>query len=1022
MNAHYRFTRKIKDKKFSIIIMSIIQNLTSYGAKISDCILLDNRQDHRILKYVDLLVDENSPPIIDVVVESHSRPVLYIIQKDRLIDSNENGYLIELRRKLAMRAEIAFLGLLGHGELEVYPINLNANNNDKSTKILVEEDSSMNFIPRLVNDDNRNIEKSSLQIRNILFRLVTDANKELVDLGLSIEESLALTGRALFIRFVIDRKIVTKENLIDITKHADSLDLCFSNLQSLIDTNFWFDRIFNGELLKLPSENYVEYFSSLVSNHGKKIFEPLSSILELYEFTRSDEVQLKLRYKWSDLYFNHIPVGLLSEIYEELIDRFQPDVRRNTSVYYTPSHLTNYMVMESLYNHPQGSSCKFLDPACGAGIFLTTALRCLVELRFKEKGRWPNRQEIRDILNSQLVGFDINSHARTLAALGLYLTSLELDPEPSPLFDLKFEKMEGRVLIDVSQNTNSNSHESTLGSIDDFTTNKYKNYFDIVIGNPPWTALPGKEKILGDLFTEKCKRIALNRGLSDVAKKYENPNKVTDLPFLWCAMEWAKADIGIICFALAGRFLFKKTPANIEARSAIFQSLRITGILNGAALRSTKLWPNVSQPFFLLFAKNRIPKITDEFIYISPELEPNLNNKGVMRIEESNAKKIRNSDVIKNPNIFKILFRGTYNDVKIISYMKSNKLTLEEFLKNNSGNFGVGYKTEKKKDDAFLNGIRLIDKNYLAHPFYIRTEILEKYIPVGLSTPRNIEIYKAPLVVLRKTFSPNRESGRALLSLENVVYPEIFYGFSTSGMEDSNFIAKYFLVLFNSTLFEYFNLMISSEFGVEREVVQLMDVKEFPLIVTKELTQYQRKKIEFIANELINGKVDFHLLDSFVFDLYKLNADSVQNIIDVIETRSPFTISKTKANRQVNQMEIDNFFKHLVTKLNELFLRVNIKVEIKSLKKTAGSPWVFFEIYRKKIEYKKNTAYIINIPDVVSDYHLSKITIINNEQKTITVGILDRYRYWTITQATQLATQIIWQYGNILEEDTNCLD
>ncbi|MEO9510456.1 MAG: hypothetical protein ABJG28_14815, partial [Nonlabens ulvanivorans] len=49
------------------------------------------------------------------------------------------------------------------------------------------------------------------------------------------------------------------------------------------------------------------------------------------------------------------------------------------------------------------------------------------------------------------------------------------------------------------------------------------------------------------------------------------------------------------------------------------------------------------------------------------------------------------------------------------------------------------------------------------------------------------------------------------------------------------------------------------------------------------------------------------------------------------------------------------------------------------------------------------------------DYAVSRVTIADEINQTVIVGLLDRYRYWTPTQAKMLATDIIWQYGALLE-------
>ena len=56
---------------------------------------------------------------------------------------------------------------------------------------------------------------------------------------------------------------------------------------------------------------------------------------------------------------------------------------------------------------------------------------------------------LRRILYKQVVGFDINETALRFAALGLYLLSIELDPNPRPVDKLRFENLRGTVLHGV---------------------------------------------------------------------------------------------------------------------------------------------------------------------------------------------------------------------------------------------------------------------------------------------------------------------------------------------------------------------------------------------------------------------------------------------------------------------------------------------------------------------------------------------------------------------------------------------
>lgn len=994
--------------------------LVNYGAQSKDYVALEAEHDHRLLRYVDLLGHEQTTAIVDAVIESQSQPLLYVISADRLSKNREtfNSKVAELRRRLAMRGDAAWLGILFPGKLDIYSTDLMP---DESTLGISFEESnseSIGVIPRLANGEDL-AEPSKIQLRTVLLGLMVDAGKELEEAGLTIDESIALTGRALFFRFLVGRGIINEKQLSVITNHAETLEGCFGNSKALADTNYWLDVTFNGDLLKLPTSDYAEYFQNLHEKYGSSISRPLSAILGLDESLGPGASQRQLKLGWEDLYFDHVPVGLLSETYEELMQKFDPITRHQTSVYYTPSHIAEYMVSESLYQNPKGSYARVLDPACGAGVFLTAAYRRLAQMRFEETGIRPQRDELRQILNLQLTGFDINSHARMLASLALYLTALELDPHPAPLEDLIFTKLEGNVLINVVDPGHDNvSSNAMVGSIGNHVSKVFRNAFDLVIGNPPWTSLTLANKSLNKVYTNRCQEVALERGFPEIASEYENPDNVPDLPFLWCAMQWAKEN-GRICFALAGRFLFKRSGKGLFARQSIFRALSITGILNGAALRKTNVWPNVSQHFCLLFADNSIPESSSQFIFVSPEEDPELNRKGRIRIDASDAEAVGINQVLEEPTLFKSLFRGSARGGELIKRLtaRADSTVGEFWTEKRNLRVGQGFHVAgRANDDSFLEGLPKLTAHYKEHPFLVKSQSLPEYQLQGLWRPRNPAIYKGPLVLLREATRPNRSRGRALYSESDLAYQGSFYGFSAAEHPDGKFFTKYLFVLVHSALFEYYQLMTSSKFGIERDSIQVFDVKEFPLISPETFNEEQRQNFENVAETLINNEPDWDALDQVVFQTYRLSKSDSELVLDTLATRSPFSKSIKRGLTRVSYAEEKHFRELLCSHLNRVLERVNVKVHVESLKNKAQLPWLFLKISSSDVYSEVDNS---GIPSewlsFANDFSVSRITLSDIQDRSVTVGILNRYRYWTPTQARMLATDIIWQFGAMLE-------
>lgn len=994
--------------------MSSVKQLLDFGARTTDCIELSRLDDPRLLRYVDL-VRNGCAPMVDAVVEEQAQPLLYVIDAARLVGSHDSSNEItELRRRLAMRGDPAWLGVLRPGRLDIYATDLIPAGDCMPVSFDSHQTESVGVLPRLAQGENL-AEPSHLMLRDVLLGLMTDAGQELKDLGLSTDESIALTGRVLFFRYLMGRKIIDNTHLPNISPGTNSLEECFSNVSSLANTNAWLDKTFNGDLLELPTNDYPGYFGQLFKKFGSSVARPLEAILGLDHPVVPGASQRSLN--WGDLDFDHVPIGLLSETYEELMYRFDADARHDTSVYYTPSHIAEYMVAEAFHGHPEGSHTRVLDPACGAGVFLVAAFRKLAELRFFETGQRPDRAALRAILNDQLVGFDINGHARTLAALALYLTALELDPAPAPVEALIFKKLEGRVLVDVADVSSDPAViQPMAGSLGKHVPKTYRAAFGLVIGNPPWTSLKPAYKAIDQIFTERCRDIALQRGLPSIATEYRNPDQVTDLPFVWGAMEWAKPG-GRMALALAGRWLFKMSSSGFAARKAVFQALAITGILNGASIRQSRVWPNVDQPFCLLFADNRLPESGDQFVFVSPDDDPGLSVKGRMRIDAHDATPVSLDQAAAQPDLLKTLYRGTALDVKIIRRIREKtEYSVGSFWTPEHGlHRGQGYQVfNRAGDDAFLGGLPSLEARYSKHPFFVLTESLPIYQPMGLWRPRDPLIYRAPLVLVRKGNRADRARGRSLVAGVDIAYSESYYGFSAAAHMDGEFLTRYLLVLMHSQVFEYFTLMTSAEFGLEREALQVLDVESFPIVVPEKLSQAERALIESAADRLVNNQPDWSELDQVVQSIYGIGQLDAEAIADALSTRSPFPVAKKLACAPVLPDWTERFRTRLQKGLMSVLGANGHEVQVQLLSNHANLPWKFIAI---SLDVKAlPTTPPSNWIEHADDLAVSRITIIDAQRPLITVGLLDRSRYWTSTQARLLASDIIWEHGSMLEE------
>ena len=440
---------------------------------------------------------------------------------------------------------------------------------------------------------------------------------------------------------------------------------------------------------------------------------------------RAPDGQLSLGWeeKWGNLNFAHIPVGVLSQAYELYLREHAPAKQKREGGYYTPKPIAELMVRASfraLASRGIAQSARVLDPAVGGGIFLLTAFRELVAEHWRADGTRPDTDDLRRILYNQVVGFDVNETALRFAALGLYLMAIELDPNPKPVDKLKFGILGGTVLHRFKQAGGEEGKD--LGSLGPLVGHEHAGRYDLVIGNPPWasgTGLPNWKFV-----RETVGRLAAGRQIENASPPL--PNEGLDLPFVWRAMEWARLD-GQLAFALHARLLFQQGDGMPAARQALFEAVDVTSIINGADLRQTRVWPQISAPFCILFATNRKPGAEAAFRFISPRIEEPLNGAGTMRIDALSAEIVPTRQLFETPDLLKILFRGTKADLAILERIRNQAHpTLADFWRGRIGvargkrlrGSGNGYQTLKPSSRVRQHGDGLpgADASYLHGP------------------------------------------------------------------------------------------------------------------------------------------------------------------------------------------------------------------------------------------------------------------------------------------------------------------
>lgn len=1064
-----------------LVNLDIRQELQRFGATPGGVKLFSASDDASLVRYIDLLPDNAARkrsagiPMPVAVVEHDNHPLLYVLQADSLAGTpREDAALVgAIIRSLACRGEGDYVAFVKPGELIVYPIALRKQvpkavhmaATSAGAPLLVDELAAGvlgNAEQYVAKESTRQQSVRAEALHRLLFKLLTEVSDALRQSGaLSTsrenDQVLPLVGRALFTRFLVDRGIINADTFPELYGPRAKPELCFSTPELAARTCLWLDDKFNGELLPLFPDarhsygRYLTFFRSVQEKTDRVLYH-LSNIM-----FRAPGGELSLDLDWTGIDFAHVPVGLLSEVYEDYAHRFYRDDALRESVRFTPRHIAEFAVSQVFDGIPEGKRhhVRLLDPSAGAGIFLVLALQRLVREHWAATGNRPGTDQIRDILYRQIRGFDINASALTLAALGLYLTALELDPEPYPPEKLRFKQLLGNVLFNMREKHEQFPYEGqVLGSLGKLgLTDAHRGQYEIVIGNAPWTAWEGKDgKAFNKQVTSMVRdllsaRSGDNADLSQFARSYEHNDMLPDVAFLWRAQQWARPG-GIIALIVHGRLMFKRSGRGADVRAALFRSMRVTGILNGTEL--TKLWPALNQPFCIVFARNEVPRLSDRFRFVTPDLDTAAGARFRMRIDHESAQPIELSKLFATPYLLKSLSRGGRLDVELIDRlfaMTRPPITVkaedddpeEEAVETDPavpqavriGDMwgesealpcGQGFMPGTKRPTnaiLALNGKELTTDDSAG--LHVNPAKLPAFRRTHALWPRDPAIYRPPLVLISESPGQNRADIRARLHLGKtaLIYNRSFYGYSTYGHSQAETLARYLFVLANSDLFMYYVLQVSAKFGTERRTLFMEDVEDFPIIPLDRLTPEQCKDMVSIADRLgVDDQKSWSALNRWVNTLYDLSPADAQVVQDTLATRMPYPAALDRALAPASDTETGKFQDTIQAILQPFFEPTGERITVRRIPLPVAT-WVAFDLVTSGVDVKPQDNVIAALTESLAEQEgASRVILHTGTAGHLRIMLRNQYRYLTISRARLCALDVLRSHGGVFPVKT----
>lgn len=991
-------------------MLDFVESLQPFGADRNQIIRLADGGP-QLLPYAALLRARQADPeleLIEAVYEGSDGPLAFFVDAAAL---REPDILRRLRRRIALRGDAPFLGVVEPGRLSLFEVGLDDGQAPFELETVREDDpAALATFARLAIGDVGPATQTDAVTRTLL-RLLADGTSALTKCGLAPLDGISLVGRALFTRFLADRGLLPERLKQEVTT-------LFSDPLKASGTSAWLDRTFNGDFLPLRGMDWTAIPAAGYSALTNVLFRAAGGQLHLGWDQQG----------WGYLDFAHVPVGVLSRAYEAHVRSHDPEGAKDDGVYYTPPAIAERMVRESfvaLARDGRASGARVLDPAVGAGVFLLASYRELVAARWKADGKRPGTHVLRQILYRQLAGFDVSEEALRFAALGLYLMAIELDPEPQPVEKLGFTNLRGTVLF------NARGHHvgRCAGSLGPEVGPEHVGRYDLVIGNPPWTGGTAFPKAEWAQISTMVARVAQGLGLKTPPPV---PNQVQDLPFVWRATEWCQPG-GRISLVLHGRVLFQQGDGMPEARRALFSSVDVTGIVNGAELRFTRVWPGVSAPFCLLFAVNRFPGPASAFRYVSPHIEHSLNDRGRMRIDASRAPLVAALRVQEEPYLFKVLFRGTELDRELLrSVADTRPTTLSAYWRERFGagrdgranQTGMGFQNLRRSsrirngepapgEDAHkLWKYALLPKD-AGNDLQLDTRDLGPFRLARVHHARDEDIYQAPLLLVRQ--SPQIDHGRISVTVSDdpVVYSESVYGYSAAGHPRAGLLVRYVALLVTSRVALWYLLVTSGKFGFERPSVEKATFDQLPIVPFEDLPGALATQIDSIFEAVVArpDEASYRRLDVWAAQVFGLTPDDLDIVNDTLDYHLPFARAIARAAADVTRSQADSF---AVTLKNELEPWLNGEpLSVTNVLAPSRSPWEILCLQAGGSPQAMGGSWpqVARAADAVG---ATEIIVEAPDRQTLWLGRLRQARHWTRSQARLCARHLIWRHIHVL--------
>lgn len=358
--------------------------------------------------------------------------------------------------------------------------------------------------------------------------------------------------------------------------------------------------------------------------------------------------------------FGFIPIETISAIYEHFLKAAGEEQKKAAGAFYTPRFLAEFVLDLTLEGETSLLGKRFLDPACGSGIFLVGLFNRLAEeWKFQNpRARYDRRaRELMGILRNNLYGIDSNRSACQISAFSLYLAFLDqLAPPDIQKLLGKWERLP--YLVSTPGEIEA-GHEAagTIYCADFFTENAALPYkVDIIVGNPPW----GSSKVRNAPSAQWC-----------IERKLPHPDRQMAIAFIWKAPDHLEDD-GKICFVMPHGMLFNHNDTAVRFQQLFFRTHSVDRVVNLTDFRMFLFADAKAGSLVVKFRKEQPVDGTHVIDYWTPKTDWAITQAEILRIPTQDRSQLTVRQVLNDlksddaPQIWKGHFWTTPRDRQLI--------------------------------------------------------------------------------------------------------------------------------------------------------------------------------------------------------------------------------------------------------------------------------------------------------------------------------------------------------------------